>query len=285
MAFRRLFLEAIAFYARNTPIEKGRWRLMTWGRALARKMTHDKPRTVRTRRGFMMRTRLNDYVPREIFLLGEWEPDTTRLLASSLKNGDVFLDIGANVGYFAVFAGRLVGEKGKVFAFEPLPEVRAELEHNISLNRLSNCRVMPFAASDRAENITLHVPEGILGNTSMRSQAKGREIQAQAARVDDLLGDQQVSMVKVDIEGAEHLALSGMEKILRRDKPQLIVEVTDSSLREFGSSAEKLGQFLVSLGYEFHRLNETGHPTPISIEEFSRPQQFFNAWCVARKEH
>lgn len=149
-AFSHLALELSAAYLRRSPIEKGRWRLISkvlpWSKQRLEMKT---PRTVRTRYGFRMRLDTSDWLGRHVFMTGEYEPSTTQVMTSLLQRGDVVIDVGANAGYFTLLAAGLVGSVGKVFAFEPVPHTRQQLACNVRLNQATNVVVCEEAASDR----------------------------------------------------------------------------------------------------------------------------------------
>ena len=112
-----------------------------------------------------------DVIQRYLYVFGVWEPTITSLVRQHLQPGDVFVDVGANIGYYSLLAAQLVGPTGKVISFEPSPTVRAQLEANIARNHLAD-RVIVNAAAAGAEpgDVELFLAgEGNLGQTSTRS--------------------------------------------------------------------------------------------------------------------
>src|SRR5262249_11250838 len=136
-----------------------------------------------------------------------------------------------------------------------------ELLGNVALNRAANVVVRGEALADAPGEATFFLgPQNHRGTSSLRAlPANSGEIRVRKARLDDLLPlGTRVHLVKIDVEGAEYLVLRGMEACLRRDQPDLIVEVTDEYLRGLGHSAEGLCEFLFGLGYRMYIIDHPG---------------------------
>ena len=91
---------------------------------------------------------LTDMIGRRIFLFGVWEPEMTAYVEATLRPGGVFIDVGANIGYYSMLASRLVGPSGSVVAIEPSPTNFSELKRNIALNHALNIRAIDMAVGD-----------------------------------------------------------------------------------------------------------------------------------------
>jgi FkbM family methyltransferase len=234
-------------------------------------------RLVRTRFGFRFQADLADWLGQYVYLTGEYEPLTAALFEHLLGPGDTMLDVGANAGFFSLLCARLVGPDGRVFAFEPIPSVRRQLEANIALNDARQARVKAVAASDRTGTLTMFEgPEGHKGISSLRplSESSGK-LEVQTVAIDDLDNEigGPIRCVKIDVEGAEMLALLGMQKLLARDRPYLIVEFTDASLRSFGHSVRQMAGWLADREYSVFRIEEPGL-IPLNPDDPSLPWQF-----------
>jgi len=152
----------------------------------------------------------------------------------SPEPGDVFVDIGAHVGWYTLRAARAVGPTGRVIALEPDPINRHQLEKNLSLNRVGNCNVVPLAAWSRTCRISWRPGQESVWHKI--DEQDGSEV-IEAARVDDLVAKwdlERVDWIKMDIEGGEVEALKGAAATLGRFRPALFIEVhgTLSHLRE-----------------------------------------------------
>jgi tRNA/tmRNA/rRNA uracil-C5-methylase (TrmA/RlmC/RlmD family) len=96
-----------------------------------------------------------DIIQGFIYFFGMWEPSLTRWIQERLAPGDIFIDVGANIGYYSLLASKLVGHSGSVVAIEPSPKIFSALQHNLALNHIENVRVVNMAVSDRREALRL----------------------------------------------------------------------------------------------------------------------------------
>ncbi len=268
--FARVGLELISFYLRRSRWEAGRWRLLSRALPLSRSLFNDpKSRVIRTRAGFLMEVELSDWTGRHLYVSGEYEPATSKLFRKLLKEGDTAVDIGANVGYFTLLASKSVGRNGRVFAFEPFSRIRGKLTANVQLNQARNVTIRPEALSDHQGVAEFwEGPNDHSGVSSLRPLENASKVcRVVTTTFDNQLPKERVSFVKIDVEGAELRVLKGMSECLRRDKPDLIVEVTGEYLAGFGDSSALLANFLRDQGYRmFHILDDglcevSGDPT------------------------
>lgn len=172
------------------------------------------------------------------------------LLPSMVSAGDWALDIGANVGHYTMRLSELVGERGRVISFEPVPETFELLAGHAALARHKNISLVNAAASASARLSTMTIPKFSATTVSnyYRAQlsADGQEsgFPVLCLPVDALALPHRIRLVKIDAEGHELSVLEGMKALLERDRPLLIVE--DSSpriaiaLEACGYSSEKL---------------------------------------------
>ncbi len=145
------------------------------------------------------------------------------------REGDVFLDIGAFVGWHSIHAGKIVGPSGRVISLEPEPINRKQLEANLKLNDVANCRVISLAAwSKTGEELGWYTEKS---PDCCRIDEAGHSASVKTTTVDDLVNDlklERLDWIKMDIEGAEIEALEGAEKTLHQYRPRLFVEVHDT---------------------------------------------------------
>lgn len=170
-----------------------------------------------------------------------------------LRPGDNVLDIGANVGYFSALAALTVGERGQVFAFEASPSTYARLQTLVASNAHGNIRAFEAAVSDSAGEVEFHCgPLDHTGTASLRnlSDRTSSVTRVRALALDDLLHTlPTIRLVKIDVEGAESLVAKGMGALIRRDRPHVLVEVTDSFLRGLASNKSELVEIYRTHGY------------------------------------
>lgn len=153
-----------------------------------------------------------------------YEPHVTQTLINTLKTGDVFLDIGANIGYFTLLAASIVQTSGKVISFEPNIQNLQLIYASILENNFENIRVYPFAVSDSQQimKIKHFCSNGFL--ESPTSDQKNIQL-VQTVRIDELLqSEKQINVIKMDIEGYEPPALRGMDNLIRKYRPVIFTE-------------------------------------------------------------
>jgi len=236
-------LSALALaYIRHSPIEIGKWRI---SRFLEPRLT-DRLATVKTADGFLMSLDTHDFIQRTIFLSGRWDEDIAGTIRARLKSESVFVDVGANVGYFSLLAA---SRCARVISFEPNPICVSTLKSNIELNRFGNVDVRPVGLSDRRGTAVLHMSsDANLGAGSLNDTA-GAALPIVLETLDDQLHDTSPSLIKIDVEGAELQVLRGATSILHRDAPDVICEVSEYSLRLLGASKDELFDFMADFGY------------------------------------
>jgi FkbM family methyltransferase len=198
-------------------------------------------------------------VGRPLHDTGEYEPHVADVLTSYLTPGANFLDVGANIGYYSLLAASRVGPQGVVIACEPNPYCCALLLASARRNKLTNVQLFPFGASD-----------AFAFNHLETSDSNG-ELAALPDSVEDLLSsrlvfsapldwivrDQHISVIKLDVEGAEHLALSGARRLLERSSPVIISEFCPRRLELVsGVNAERYLQLLIDAGYSIASLTQ-----------------------------
>lgn len=195
----------------------------------------------------LKRIRFRRQIRKNSFLTSEPE---YRILDSLIGRGDWAIDIGANVGHYTKRLSELVGPEGRVIAFEPVKETFGLLTANAELLPYPNVTLVNVAVSDRCELLGMEIPsfETGLRNYYQARLVAGETVQPNlkvlTIRIDSLGIPQKVALVKIDVEGHELGVLRGMEEILARDHPILIVETNSvevtALLTHYGYEAEHL---------------------------------------------
>jgi len=240
---------ALRSYVRHFPVWRGkRFLVRAFGR-LTRGSRVELPGV--TRFGARINCRIRDFIESRIYLFGVWEPNLTAFLRSRLSKGDVFLDIGANVGYFSLLAADLVGSAGTVVAVEASPSTFARLETNVAANGAANIRLMNVAAANVSGTARIYKgPETNAGIGSILPTS-GLPFEAEVPSVPfhDLLSDVEVArcrVVKIDVEGAEGPILENLLRNVERfpERTDFVVEISPNELGGvFGSFAGLLRAF------------------------------------------
>jgi len=196
----------------------------------------------------------DQYVSRRLREEGVWEPFETELVLAALEPGDVFVDAGANIGYFSILAAARVGESGAVFAFEPDPANAALLRDSARRNALDSVvTVVEAALAREAGSARLFLSEDNLGDHQLFAGSEQRDsVLVNKVNGADYLSPlvRDIAMVKVDTQGFEYEVLAGMMPLLRSQEraPRLLVELTPYSLAEAGASGRALVELLATLG-------------------------------------
>ncbi|NIY66400.1 FkbM family methyltransferase [Streptomyces malaysiensis] len=248
-------------YVRHAPWSAGKRALVEnhLNAALRDRPLH---RLARTRFGATFAVDTQDLIQRYLYLFGVWEPHMTRWLQRRLKPGDVFVDVGANIGYYSVLASRLVGGSGKVVAVEASPTFLRLLQRHARRNGCANIRTVNAAVSDREELLTfiLASSRNMGANSVVPYDGPAESTFEIAARpLPDLLTEDEITrarVIKVDVEGAEGGVVRGLVPLLDRVRPdaELTVEVTPQRMAELGDSVEELLAALTGHGFHVYRL-------------------------------
>jgi FkbM family methyltransferase len=221
----------------------------------------------RTACGSKIAGNTTDVLQRYICYFGVWEPTLTHWIGTRLRPGDVFIDVGANIGYFSLLASKRVGQTGRVVAIEASPEIFKDLKRNLVLNNCTNVRAVNLAVSDHEQSVELFEgPEENLGNTTTVSAWASRyhcrsKCQVQALPLPDILRPDELKrarLVKIDVEGAEWNVVSGMAPMLGscRADLEIIIEVNPPILRAQGKTCEDLLASMERLGFHTYQIDQ-----------------------------
>jgi FkbM family methyltransferase len=198
----------------------------------------------------------------------DYEPELG-YLQQILLPGMTFVDAGANIGIYTLVASRIVGDTGRVIAFEPSAQSFRILQRNIALNGLQNVLAFPFALAQTSGSTRLyHGPNAGLNSLgrdpSWKEDAEEIAIE-QLDRVIQQTSTARVDMIKMDVQGAEELVLLGAMKIVTSSRPMIVFEIFPEGTAPIGLSPFGAWELLQSLGYKFfvvHRgtLHQTTSP-------------------------
>jgi FkbM family methyltransferase len=186
---------------------------------------------------------------------GDWELNEALLFQAHIRRGSTVVDVGAHVGYYTLLSSRAVGWRGRVIAVEPDPTNAALLRENIRRNRLRNVTVIEAAAWRETTRLHLRRDPVNSGDNRVVRGAGGCDVPALA--LDETLVRLQVSAVKIDAQGTDHLALEGMRQTLKRCRSVVFTEFWPEAIREFGDDPaavidgyRQLGFRITMIGFE-----------------------------------
>ena len=207
---------------------------------------------------------------------GKYEQETRQLLERVIGKDMIIVDVGAHVGYYALQFARWVGPGGKVFAFEPEADNHALLRKNIALNRCTNVYPVPKAVSDHSGTVKLFVSSQGNDRHSIfenpRSVVRERVREVATVSLDEFLAGEgwpPVDVVKMDVEGAEPLALEGMRKLIARSAQfKLVVEFAPEALRFGGNDPARFLERLAELGLGVESIESGGELRPWRASDF-----------------
>jgi FkbM family methyltransferase len=205
---------------------------------------------------FKIYVRLGDYFTSAPIAVNRvYEPHISHLIDKIVQPGDFVVDVGANVGYHALYMASIIGKRGKVFAFEPHPGNCELIELSIEANHFANLQLFPYAAGDVAGEIELLV-EGNHTNARIYSNVK----------IDECLGDiPRLRFVKIDAEGSEPMVVAGMSKLITHHKPILLFEFFPDFIRLTGQcDPEQFLDQIIAYGYKLHVIGGTRLLTEVS---------------------
>jgi FkbM family methyltransferase len=238
----------LRFLAHNQYRSRTLRRICAWGASMV------KGQDAVILRGVGQGLRFNVAGSHSAFILGNHEPEVQELLASVLRPGMTYFDAGANVGFFAVIAARLVGPSGRVICFEPLPENARQIEYNARLNGFTNVAVRceALGGSNRTDvfNTSAEPTWGMLSTVGKPPEQASGHIPVEVRTLDSLCGPgglPRPDLIQIDIEGAEAEALQGASSTLTANRPILVIELHQTNAA-VTAILERLGYSCAVLG-------------------------------------
>lgn len=253
------------------------WSSLLWREVIYSKNKKGKLRTVATFFDVSMQLLLPASM--DIYLLGAKTHDSeirlTRWLLQNLKEGQTFVDVGAHFGFFSLLASKLVGQGGKVFAFEAAPNTFQLLQKNTA--SFSNITPIHSAVSDQegrmifhefpilySEYNTLHPEQFQAEEWFKKNQAS--KVQVPSIRLDNYLVSHQLipNCIKIDVEGAEEQVLNGLVENLREHSMTIITECTLLSIDRHLSMQKNLAElqyfpFVISANGNLEKVKQIEH--------------------------
>lgn len=194
-----------------------------------------------------------------------------------IKNGDVVLDVGSNIGEVLLNMAK-VNPDGRIYGFEPVKSTFDKLQKNVSLNSFSNIYLNQLAVSDTNETVYYQAKEGHSGGTMMSKESKINSPNFIEAMTLDNFAElnliEKIDFIKVDIEGFEMNFIKGALQTLKKHKPSIFIEVDHDKLIRQNSSPEELLSILKSIGYKVLHVK-----TNEEIKPSNQKEKHFDVYC------
>ena len=192
----------------------------------------------------------------------DWGDYEKEILENNIREGNVVLDIGANIGFYTLIMAKLVGEKGKVYAFEADPTNFNILKKNVEVNGYKNIILVNKAILDCNKTIKFYVDKGNTAGNSLFKGNKQKYNEIESVKLEDYFPEnQKIDFIKIDIEGSEGRAIKGMANLLDKNKKiKIITEFYPKLLNGVGKevdlNAEDYLKFLRKKGFKLYDVDD-----------------------------
>jgi FkbM family methyltransferase len=256
---RSVLIPATRGYMRYAPTDLGKRAL--WTHLIAPRLAWASYEyEAQTLFGGRLRGNTADLIQRCIYYFGTWEPHITQWISASLRPGDGFIDVGANIGYYSLLAASLVGPDGPMVAIDASPGIFLDLQANLRRNG-ARVRTVHAAVSDRHCRLPVFrsPPDNAGSTTTIRDGIIGAETfvlegEVEGAPLGELLTEEEVRrarIIKIDVEGAELAVARGMAALFPRLRPdcEIILEVGPHRLIAQGETVDTLLRVFTDAGY------------------------------------
>lgn len=270
----RIYVHVLAFFSRRLSF------LMTYRFALLLYPLHSPffsgfylvKKYLHKKYGLKIKLWSKSLIEHRVLFTGMYEKSTNKVLEKYIAAGDVVLEAGANVGTETLLLSRLVGDQGRIYAFEPVPALKSRLEENCALNGLANVSIEQLALGETSGVISFFIADEGFTNQGMGSkkpvnQHLKNEISVKQVTLDEYCkkqGIRSLDLIKMDIQGAELDLLQGGDETIRLYRPAIFLEAGEG-----WSSLEDLYAWLNSRNYDVYSVLKDASLSIISIDDLS----------------
>jgi FkbM family methyltransferase len=219
-----------------------------------------------------------------------FSPSEFNFIKNNVKDGDVCINVGANVGYFAALMSKLVGTNGKVFAIEANPNFEFCLRKNVQKTGYKNTEVIISAAGDETGYTDLFINMYNCGDNRVYNPLevsnmehdnfylKGDPIRVKIDKVDNLVKTDRLDFILTDCQGWDHKVIRGMRNLINLYKPYIIFEFVPEWISKVGESPEDILEEFENMGYDIFCLD-------LDIYGASNFQKFINSLSKDKLNH
>lgn len=207
----------------------------------------------------------------------DYEIATTKVIKNLVKDKMTVVNIGANIGYFSLLMAKLVGPRGKVISFEPLPKNVELLRKNVEANGFTNVKIVQKAVSNKTGKGNFWLPNTALQSfLSEKGAWRTEKFEVETTTLDDFIEntDEKVDFVMMDAEGSEKIVLEGMANTIKQNADlDIITEYNPHPLKLAGSDAKSLLDTIQKYGFFMFKIDDaTQKVEPISRESLEKYQ-------------
>jgi len=237
---------------------------------------------VKTKFGFKMFVDSRDqFISQTIKKRGFYDRKGSAIIKNALKKGDVFIDVGAHIGYFSLLAASKVGNEGHVFAFEPAPANFHLLLKNIALNKCENITAIRRAILEKNKKTNLYFSDTNTGDHRVFDSGEKRKfIEINAISLDGFFDkrDKKINFIKIDVQGSEMNALKGMTGILKRKPLKMFVEFWPYGITSNGDDPKEFLNLLFENGFKI--ISPAMKIKDLLNKYTPENQKFENLFCI-----
>lgn len=234
-------------------------------------------------------------ISEKLVLSKKWEDFETELFKKNINEGDIVLDLGAHIGYYTLIASKIVREKGKVYAFEPDPKNFQLLQKSVAANGIKNVVLINKAVNEKSGEVRLFLNQDNTGDHRIYdSKDQRKSIVVKTTSLDDFFKDfgDKISLIKMDIQGAELEALKGSLSLIRNNAHiKIFTEFWPMGLKLNHTGAKEYLKFLAKYKFNFYQINEdTKKLTPVTSRELlelfpPNNPNYTNLLCIKNKKN
>jgi FkbM family methyltransferase len=237
--------------------------------------------TMRT--GFRLRLNLQDRMQSVMYIKRCHEPETEIVFKEMARSSRVFLDVGANIGYFS-FLVKQMSPQARVYSFEPLPQNIEAYKKNRELNNFDEMSLQETCVADKPGETEFLIPpseESGWGRIADRDLFSGEKIRRAVITLDQFCRDQkidEVDLIKIDVEGYELKVLHGALNVIESYRPRICIELNEPCLLDAGTSSQEIFAFFKKRNYQLHALDK--RKGLISVEAPVAGYRFLNYFAL-----
>ncbi|MGF7117962.1 FkbM family methyltransferase [Methanobacterium oryzae] len=285
------FLFPIVFYSKNLSFNFGRQRMTLWGERIIRKHYNGELITdSKDGRTFIFNFP-RDYGAETVYLLGEYETETSNIFKKIIKKDDIIFDLGANYGWYTTLFAKLAYQ-GYCHAFEPIEWIFNSLKRNCRINHLDNVFLNQLAVGDSIKEVEMFVFDELPhGHSSISNYASNEYIssKSQMITLNNYISTNdidKIDLIKCDIEGSELKMLEGATDLFELKKPPIwIFEMNKETSDALGFSPSAILEFLMQF-YEYKFFSvENGWGKIKEMNDIYDYKDGDNVFCTVPKFH